>query len=140
MALTKSQKVGIATAGLGMLEGLKGVVQRTPESRACIDNLKSKGKTGREARRECRKVYGSRLGNAGRQLGILPQEAKGLNVSQFAQKKLLSNTPNKMGMVNEQLIVGTNGTTPLRKGGFQAWWLLLGLLFFVPDIRKQIGF
>jgi hypothetical protein len=125
---------------IGMLSRLSGVIRRTPESRACIDELKSKGKTGREARRECRRVYGSRLGNAGRELGILPQEAKGLTVSSFAQKQFRKRTPNKMGMVNEQLIVGTDGTTPVRKAGFQAWWLLLGLIFFVPAIRKQIGF
>jgi len=132
--------VSTAKEGLGALSRLPGIIKRTPESRACIDELKSKGKTGREARRECRKVYGSRLGNAGRELGILPQEAKGLSVSMFAQKKFRERTPNKMGMVNEQLIVGTDGTTPVRKAGFQAWWLLLGLIFFVPGIRKQIGF
>ena len=72
--------------GLGMFKNIGSALRRTPESRACIDNKKAMGKSGREARQECREIYGSRLGNAGRQLGILPQQAKGLSVSQFAQQ------------------------------------------------------
>ena len=74
--------------GLGMLKNLPGVIQRSADSRACIDQKRAQGKSGRQARAECRDIYGSRLGNAGRKLGILPQQAKGLSVSQFAQKQL----------------------------------------------------
>ena len=74
--------------GYGMLKNLPGVIQRSPESRACIDQKKAEGKSGRQARKECRDQYGSRLGNAGRKLGILPQQAKGLTVSQFAQQQM----------------------------------------------------
>tara|TARA_R100000655_G_scaffold34465_2_gene67092 strand:- start:329 stop:724 length:396 start_codon:yes stop_codon:yes gene_type:complete len=128
--------------GLGMLKNLPGVLQRSKDSRDCIDAKKRAGKTGREARQECREVYGSRLGNAGRSLGILPQEAKGLNVSQIAQAVARQNTPSRFGMTNEQIVLpGGGGSTGngVAKGSFNPL-LLLGLVFFIPGVRKFIGF
>lgn len=127
--------------GYGMLRNLPGVLQRTPDSRACIDQKKAEGKSGRQARKECREQFGSRLGNAGRQLGILPQEAKGLKISQIAQNVARQNTPNKFGMTNEQIVLpGGGGSTGngVVKGKFNPL-LLLGLLFFIPGVRKFIG-
>ena len=51
------------TQGLGMLKNLPGALQRSKDSRDCIDAKKRAGKTGRQARQECRDIYGSRLGN-----------------------------------------------------------------------------
>ncbi len=127
--------------GYGMLKNLPGVLQRSSDSRACIDQKKAKGKSGREARQECRDIYGSRLGNAGRKLGILPQQAKGLSVSQFAQQQVRANTPNRFGMTNEQIILpslGGNTGNQTVKSGFNPL-LLLGLVFFIPGVRKFIG-
>lgn len=127
--------------GYGMLRNLPGVLQRSPESRACIDQKKAEGKSGRQARKECREQFGSRLGNAGRQLGILPQEAKGLKISQIAQNVARQNTPNKFGMTNEQIVLpGGGGSTGngVTKGGLNPL-LLLGLVFFIPGVRKFIG-
>ena len=127
--------------GYGMLRNLPGVLRRTPDSRACIDQKKAEGKSGRQARQECREIFGSRLGNAGRQLGILPQQAKGLSINQFAQKQIRQNTPNKFGMTNEQIVLpGGGGSTGngVVKGKFNPL-LLLGLVFFIPGVRKFIG-
>ena len=128
--------------GLGMLKNLPGVLQRSKDSRDCIDAKKRAGKSGRQARKECRDAYGSMLGNAGRKLGILPQQAKGLSVSQFAQQQVRANTPSKFGMTNEQIVLpGGGGSTGngVAKGGFNPL-LLLGLVFFIPGVRKFIGF
>ena len=128
----------IASQGLGMLKKVGSLLKRSDESRQCIDNAKSQGASGREARQVCRDRYGSRLGNAGRKLGILPQEAKGLKVSQFAQKLVRGNTPNKFGMTNEQFILpgGGSGTgNGVMKSGFN-YLYLLPLLLFVPQIQK----
>jgi len=128
-----------ASQGLGMLSKIGGAVRRSPESRACIDAKKRQGKSGRQARRECKDIYGSRLGNAGRKLGIFPQEAKGLSISQFAQKQFRKGTPSPMGMVNEQLIAGGGATQPTR-AGFNPIWILGGALLLLPFIRKQFKF
>ena len=115
------------------------MLRRSPESRACIDEQRSQGKTGKQARTFCRDRYGSRLGNAGRKLGILPQEAKGLSVSEFTQQKVRANTPNKFGMTNEQLILPSGGSATGRgvmTGGFKLWYLL-PLLLFVPQVQKM---
>jgi hypothetical protein len=127
--------------GLGMLKNLPGALKRSADSRACIDQKKAQGKTGKQARQECRDIYGSRLGNAGRKLGILPQQAKGLNVNQFAQQALRGKTPSKFGMTNEQIILPGGGSTTgnnVAKSGFNPL-LLLGLVFFIPGVRKFIG-
>tara|TARA_A100001037_G_scaffold191635_1_gene171438 strand:+ start:63 stop:488 length:426 start_codon:yes stop_codon:yes gene_type:complete len=137
----KAKKMAIASAGIGMLKNLPSVLRRSPDSRACIDNKKAQGLSGRQARRECRDLYGSRLGNAGRKLGILPQQAKGLSVSQFVQQKVRANTPNKFGMTNEQFILPSGGASTgngVVKGGFNPL-LLVGLLFFLPPVRKIFG-
>jgi hypothetical protein len=134
------KKVG-AVQGLGMLRNLPGVLQRSPESRECIDSKKAMGLSGRQARQECRDQYGSRLGNAGRKLGILPQQAKGLSVSQFAQKQVRQNTPSKYGMTNEQIIFPSGGSSTgngVMKGGFNYFYLIPLVLFF-PAVRKLIG-
>jgi hypothetical protein len=135
--LSKNQKMAIGTAGIGMLRKLPGVLKRTADSRACIDS-KSQTMSRREARRECRDIYGSRLGNAGRKLGILPQEAKGLSVSQFAQKQARANTPNKMGMSTQQEFAFGGGSPTAVKGGFNMWYLI-PLVLFIPGIQKLIG-
>ena len=137
----KAKKMAIASAGIGMLKNLPSVLRRSPDSRACIDNKKAQGLSGRQARRECRDLYGSRLGNAGRKLGILPQQAKGLSVSQFVQQKVRANTPNKFGMTNEQFILPSGGASTgngVVRGGFNPL-LLVGLLFFLPPVRKIFG-
>lgn len=131
-------KTMFAQQGLGMLKKVGSLLKRSDESRQCIDNKKAQGLSGRQARQECRDRYGSRLGNAGRKLGILPQEAKGLNVSQFVQQKVRANTPNKFGMTNEQFILpgGGSGTgNGVARGGFN-YLYLLPLLLFVPQIQK----
>ena len=100
------------------------------------------GKSGRQARQECRDQYGSRLGNAGRKLGILPQQAKGLSVSEFAQKQVRQNTPNKFGMTNEQIVFPSGGSSTgngVIKSGFNPLFLVAGLLF-IPQVRKFLGF
>ena len=127
--------------GLGMFKNIGSALRRSPESRACIDNKKAQGLSGRQARKECREIYGSRLGNAGRALGITPQQAKGLSVSQFAQQAVRGNTPNKFGMTNEQFILPSGGASTgngVVKGGFNPL-LLVGLLFFLPPVRKIFG-
>ena len=127
--------------GLGMFRNIGSALRRTPESRACIDNKKAQGKSGRQARQECREIYGSRLGNAGRSLGITPQQAKGLSVNQFAQQAVRGNTPSKFGMTNEQIILPSGGASTgngVVKGGFNPLFLV-GLLFFLPPVRKIFG-
>ena len=142
----KNKMGGFAKAGLGMLRNSGGAVleslRRSPDSRQCIDNKKAQGLSGRQARRECRDLYGSRLGNAGRKLGILPQQAKGLSVSQFVQKKVRSNTPNKFGMTNEQFILPSGGASTgngVARAGFNPLLIGIGLLF-IPGVRKFLGF
>mgnify|MGYP001322376866 FL=1 len=128
--------------GLGMLKNLPGIVQRSADSRACIDQKKAQGKSGRQARAECRDIYGSRLGNAGRKLGILPQQAKGLSVSQFAQKQFRQNTPSKFGMTNEQIVLPLGGSSTgngVMKSRINPLFLIGGLLF-IPGVRKFLGF
>jgi len=128
--------------GLGMLKNLPGIVQRSADSRACIDQKKAQGKSGRQARAECRDVYGSRLGNAGRKLGILPQQAKGLSVSQFAQQQVRQNTPSKFGMTNEQIVLPSGGSSTgggAMKSGINPLFLI-GAVFFIPGVRKFFGF
>ena len=132
----------MASVGYGMLKNLPGVLQRSPESRECIDSKKAMGLSGRQARQECRDEYGSRLGNAGRKLGILPQQAKGLSVSQFAQKQVRQNTPSKFGMTNEQIVFPSGGSSTgngVIKSGFNPLFLVAGLLF-IPGVRKFLGF
>ena len=127
--------------GLGMFRNIGSALRRTPESRACIDNKKAQGKSGRQARQECREIYGSRLGNAGRALGITPQQAKGLSVNQFAQQAVRGNTPSKFGMTNEQIILPSGGASTgngVVKGGFNPLFLVV-LLFFLPPVRKIFG-
>tara|TARA_R100000353_G_C6350427_1_gene153118 strand:- start:77 stop:472 length:396 start_codon:yes stop_codon:yes gene_type:complete len=131
----------MATA-LGMLKNLPGIVQRSADSRACIDQKKAQGKSGRQARAECRDIYGSRLGNAGRKLGILPQQAKGLSVSQFAQKQVRQNTPSKFGMTNEQIVLPLGGSSTgngVMKSDINPLFIIGGLLF-IPAVRKFLGF
>ena len=127
-----------AKQGLGMLRNVGTALKRSPESRQCIDEQKAMGKSGREARQVCRDRYGSRLGNAGRKLGILPQEAKGVNVSQFAQDQFKRSIPNKLGMTSEQ-IVFPGGSTTTRKSGFNPIFLLF-VIPFIPGVRKFFGF
>jgi len=138
----KAKKMAIASAGLGMLKNLPSILKRSPESRACIDNKKAQGLSGRQARQECREIYGSRLGNAGRQLGILPQQAKGLSVNQFAQQAVRGKTPSKFGMTNEQFILPSGGASTgngVAKAGFNPLLIGIGLLF-IPGVRKFLGF
>ena len=128
----------IASQGLGMLKQVGSLLKRSDESRECIDTAKAQGLSGRQARQECRDRYGSRLGNAGRKLGILPQEAKGLSVSQFANQKIRGNTPSKFGMTSEQFILPSGGSSTgngVVRGGFN-YLYLLPLLLFVPQIQK----
>ena len=127
-----------ATKGLGMLRNVGTALKRSPESRQCIDEQRAQGKSGREARQFCRDRYGSRVGNAGRKLGILPQEAKGVNVSQFAQDQFKRSIPNKLGMTSEQ-IVFPGGSSTTRKSGFNPIFLLFAIPF-IPGVRKFFGF
>ena len=138
----KERRMAIAGEALGMLKNLPGVLRRSADSRACIDQKKAQGKSGRQARAECRQIYGSRLGNAGRQLGILPQQAKGLSINQFAQKQFRQNTPNKFGMTNEQIVLPLGGSSTgngVMKSGINPLFLIGGLLF-IPGVRKFLGF
>ena len=128
--------------GLGMFKNIGSALRRTPESRACIDNKKAMGKSGRQARQECREIYGSRLGNAGRQLGITPQQAKGLSVNQFAQQAVRAKTPSKFGMTNEQFILPSGGASTgngVARARFNPLLIGIGLLF-IPGVRKFLGF
>jgi len=124
-----------AQAGSQVLDLLK----RSPESRACIDNKKAQGKTGRQARRECREQFGSRLGNAGRQLGILPAGSQGVKVSQFLQKQSIKNTPSQMGTVNE-FAIPSYPTGVNKAGGNYMTVLLIGLGVLAFANRKFFGF
>lgn len=138
----KERRMAIAGEALGMLKNLPGAFRRSADSRACIDQKKAQGKSGRQARAECRQIYGSRLGNAGRQLGILPQQAKGLSVSQFAQQQVRQNTPSKFGMTNEQIVLPLGGSSTgngVMKSGINPLFLIGGLLF-IPGVRKFLGF
>jgi len=127
--------IAIGQKGLGMLKNFGSALKRTPESRACIDQKKAQGLSGGQARKQCRQQYGSRFGNAGRSLGILPEELKGVSVSQFAQQQSLKRTPNKMGTVSEQFLFPSNSSNMATKGGFN-YLYLLPLLLFVPQIQK----
>lgn len=138
----KERRQMILQEGLGMLKNLPGAFRRSADSRACIDQKKAQGKSGRQARAECREIYGSRLGNAGRQLGILPQQAKGLSINQFAQKQFRQNTPNKFGMTNEQIVLPLGGSSTgngVMKSKINPL-LIIGGLLFIPAVRKLIGF
>ena len=138
----KERRMAIAGEALGMLKNLPGALRRSADSRACIDQKKAQGKSGRQARTECREIYGSRLGNAGRQLGILPQQAKGLSINQFAQKQFRQNTPNKFGMTNEQIVLPLGGSSTgngVMKSRINPLFLIGGLLF-IPGVRKFLGF
>jgi len=115
------------------------ILKRSPESRACIDNKRAQGLSGRQARKECREQFGSRLGNAGRQLGILPENSQGISVNQFLQKQSIKNTPSQMGTVNEFAIPSyTNGVK--KAGGNYTTLLLLGLGVLLFANRKFFGF
>lgn len=124
--------------GLGTLKRFGQALKRTPESRACIDGKKAQGLSGGQARRQCRQEgFGSRLGNAGRQLGILPEELKGVSANKILQQQNIKNTPNKFGTVAEPMFAfGGNGTP--RQSGFNPLFLVVGLLF-LPPVRKFLG-
>ncbi len=128
----------LGTKAVGMLKRLPGIVKRSSDSRSCIDAKKRQGASGSQARKECRQVYGSRLGNAGRQLGILPQRDKTVRANMFDQARSLVQTPSKMGTVNEFAFGGSGGTTDTMKAGFNVWYLL-PLVLFLPAVRKLIG-
>ena len=115
------------------------ILKRSPESRACIDSKKAQGKSGRQARKECREQFGSRLGNAGRQLGILPQDSQGVRVNQFLQKQSIKNTPSQMGTVNEFAIPSYPDRVK-KAGGNYTTVLLLGLGVLLFANRKFFGF
>ena len=127
-----------ARSGLGMLRNVGSALKRSSESKQCIAEQKAAGLSGSQARKVCRDRYGSRLGNAGRKLGILPQQAKGVSVSQFAQNQFKKNIPNKIGMTSEQFVF-PNGQLQPRQGGFNPLFLLLALPF-IPGVRKFLGF
>lgn len=137
--------IGISK-GLGMLKQIGSKLKRTPESRACIDRKKAQGLSGRQARQECRKIYGSRLGNAGRSLGILPEELKGVSANQILQQLNKKNTPNRFGTVAEPMFAPNGGGgvfvgngMQTSKAGFNPMFLAVGLLF-LPPVRKFLGF
>ena len=131
--------IAIGQKGLGMLKNFGSALKRTPESRACIDQKKAQGLSGGQARKQCRQQYGSRLGNAGRSLGILPEELKGVTVSKFIQQQSINRTPSKMGTVSEQFLFGgsdrINGNGTVKKAGFN-YLYLLPLVFLLPQIQK----
>jgi hypothetical protein len=120
--------------GTDILKTLK----RSKDSRDCISAKRRSGATGSEARKECRDIYGSRLGNAGRQLGIVPEKVQPVRANAFDQARSLRQTPSKMGTVNEFAFGGSSGGTDVVKSGF-SYWYLLPLLFFVPQVRKFLG-
>lgn len=119
--------------GTDILKSLK----RSEESRACIDERKAVGDTGREARKYCRTQYGSRIGNIGRQLGISPQLADRVKANPFDQSKQIRNTPSMGGTVNEFAFGG--GSPKPVTSGFNFLYLI-PLVLFIPAIRKLIGF
>jgi len=129
----------LAMKGAKALGGVDlSALKRTKESRDCIDSKKAQGKTGREARKECRKIYGSRFGNAGRALGILPEALKGVSVSQFLNKRSVKNTPDPMGTVNQGIIpsMGVKKASP----NYNMTFLLIGLGVLAFANRKIFGF
>lgn len=120
--------------GTDILKALK----RSRDSRSCIDAKVRAGQTRSQARKECRQVYGSRLGNAGRSLGLVGEQAKPIYVDLSSEKKrYLKNTPSKLGTINEQIVIGSPNGTKTKESGFNIWYLLPLLLFF-PAIRKMI--
>ena len=126
----------LGTKAVGMLKNLPGIVKRSASSRACIDNKKSQGASSSQSRKECRQVYGSRLGNAGRQLGILPKQSARVRANSYQQTRSLSVTPSKLGTVNEFAFGG--GSSKSVEAGFNVWYLL-PLVLFLPAVRKLIG-
>ncbi len=142
MSKEKADKQGLGTFALKAVSALKGnlgVLKRTQQSRDCIDNKKASGLSGRQARKECREQFGSRLGNAGRQLGILPADLQGVSVSQFLQKKSIKNTPSQMGTVNEFAIPSYPSGAKTAGSNYMTVLLLgLGVLLFAN--RKFLGF
>ena len=50
----KAKRMAIAGEALGMLKNLPGAFKRSADSRECIDMKRAQGKSGREARQECR--------------------------------------------------------------------------------------
>tara|TARA_E500000331_G_scaffold265551_1_gene256756 strand:- start:364 stop:786 length:423 start_codon:yes stop_codon:yes gene_type:complete len=137
MSKDKNRKgVGVLGAkAVGMLKNLPSFLKRSAGSRACIDTKKSQGISGKQARQECRQIYGSRLGNAGRQLGILPKQSARVQANRFEQARSLADTPSKLGTVNEFAFGGASGSTDSVKAGFN-YLYLLPLLLFVPQIQK----
>lgn len=128
----------LGNKAVGMLKNIPGIVKRSSDSRACIDTKKRQGASGSQARKECRQVYGSRLGNAGRQLGILPKQSARVQANRFEQARSLADTPSKLGTVNEFAFGGMGGSTDTVKAGFNVWYLL-PLVLFLPAVRKLIG-
>ena len=142
MSKEKADKQGLGTFALKAATAFGGkldVFKRSQDSRDCIDTKKAQGKTGRQARKECREQYGSRLGNAGRQLGILPAGSQGVKVNQFLQKQSIKNTPSQMGTVNEFAIPSYPDRVK-KAGGNYTTILLIGLGVLAFANRKIFGF
>ena len=131
--------MAFGTMALQQAKTFGSALKRSQESRDCIDSKKAQGKSGRQARKECREQYGSRLGNAGRQLGILPQDSQRLRVNQFLQKQSIKNTPSQMGTVNEFAIPSYPDRVK-KAGGNYTTILLLGLGVLLFANTKFFGF
>jgi hypothetical protein len=131
--------MAFGTMALQQAKTFGSALKRTQDSRDCIDFKKAQGKTGKQARKECRDQFGSRLGNAGRQLGILPQDSQRLRVNKFLQKQSIKNTPSQMGTVNEFSIPSYPDRVKKAGGNYMTVLLLgLGVLLFAN--RKFLGF
>ena len=131
--------MAFGTMALQQAKNFGSALKRTQQSRDCIDSKKAQGKSGRQARKECREQFGSRLGNAGRQLGILPKDSQRLRVNQFLQKQSIKNTPSQMGTVNEFAIPSYPDKVK-KAGGNYTNILLLGLGVLLFANRKFFGF
>jgi len=135
MAEQKDRKMIAGKIGTGFMK-LIGQVRRSPEKRQCIQDQKTAGASGREARQYCRQQYGSGIGNLGRSLGLT-----GKKEGRIQQRPIFPafDKTNGAYMSPSGMAIPTGGVRTAGLGAFQ-WWWLLPIVLFVPGIRKLIGF
>jgi len=110
-----------------------GQIRRSPEKQACIDQAIGGGASKRDARKSCRKTYGSGIGNFGRSLGLT-----GTRESRIQARPIFPafNKSNGAMMSPGDMMAGSYGNT--RTAGSFSWWYILPVLLFLPAVRKLI--
>ena len=113
-----------------------GQIRRSPEKQACIDQAVGGGASKRDARKSCRKTYGSGIGNLGRSLGLTGEKESRISARPifpaFNQSNGVMMSPNE----GKTWAIGSYGNT--RTAGSFSWWYILPVLLFLPAVRKLI--